>query len=131
MSVAAAPPRRGILADNDVSPREEMWRRWHGDEWSALEALPGAVRRRIQEHAYDAWSVNVLMLWRMFRRRTASSARAERRLLRYLDECEAMEQAAADAAHRRIYGVPLPHVAAGASVLRARAVDGRGAGAVG
>lgn len=97
-----------------------MWRRWRGDEWAALEALPTAVRRRLQEHAYDAWTVNAAMLWRAFRRKTGSSARAERRLLRYLDECEAMEREAADAEHRRAYGAPLPHVAAAVSVLRAR-----------
>ena len=117
---------RAVPAGNDVSPRQGMWRRWPGDDWSALEALPVAVRRRIQEHAYDAWSVNALMLWRAFRRQTASSARAERRLLRYLDECEAMERAAADAAHRERYGMPLPHVAASASVLRARAANRKG-----
>lgn len=116
-------------ASNDVSPRETMWRRWGGDEWAALESLPATIRRRLQEHAYDAWTVNALKLWRMFRRQTASSERAERRLLRYLDQCEAMERAAADAAHRKTYGMPLPHVAAAASVLRAhrmgpRAVQG-------
>ena len=130
MRVAAPAQRRNVPAGNDVSPREGMWRRWHGDEWSALEALPSSVRRRIQEHAYDAWSVNTLMLWRMFRRQTASSARAERRLLRYLDECEAMERAATDAAHQKAYGLPLPHVAATASVLRAQVADGRRTAAI-
>lgn len=110
---------RVAVASNDVSPRETMWRRWGGDEWAALEALPLSVRIRLQEHAYDAWTINALMLWRMFRRQTANSERAERRLLRYLDECEEMERAAADADYRKAYGMPLPHVAASASVLRA------------
>lgn len=104
---------------NDRTPRERIWRRFGGDDWAAFDALPPAVRRRLHEHAYDAWSVNALMLWRRFRRKTGCSARAERRLLRYLDECEALERAAFDAEHRaRHGGAPLPHLAAGASVLR-------------
>jgi hypothetical protein len=120
MSAALTVGTNQAPASNDISPRETMWRRWEGDEWAAFEALPTAARRRIQEHAYDAWSVNALMLWRTFRRQTGSSARAERRLLRYLDECEAMERAAANAEYRQAYGIPLPHVAAAISVLRTR-----------
>lgn len=67
----------------------------------------------------NAWTVNALKLRQMLRRQTASSERAERRLLRYLDKSEAMERAAADANDRQAYGAPLPHVAAAASVLRA------------
>jgi hypothetical protein len=105
-------------AGNDRTAREAIWHRFSGDDWAAFDALPPAVRRRMQEHAYDAWSVNALMLWRSFRRKLACSERAERRLLRYLDQCEALECAAfADAYHRR-YAQPLPHVAAGGSVLR-------------
>jgi hypothetical protein len=103
---------------NDVTERERIWRRWTGDDWAAFDALPPSVRRRMQVHAYDAWSVNALMLWRSFRRRTGSSARAERRLLRYLDECEALERQAFADAHRQATGCPLPHDAAGATVLR-------------
>jgi hypothetical protein len=106
------------LSGNDPSPREAMWRRWPGDEWAALEALPPIVRLRVQEGVYDAWVVNTLMLWRIFHRQTANRARAEKRLLRYLDECEALELAAFDAAYRKTYRLPLPHVAADASVLR-------------
>lgn len=105
-----------------------MWRRWPGDEWAAFDALPAAVRRRIQEHAYDAWSVNALILWRKFRQQTANSARAERRLLRYLDECEALELIAFDAAYRKTYRIQLPHVAAGVAVLRAGYQRGNPAG---
>lgn len=112
-------------ASNDVTPRERMWRRIQGDDWAAFEALPPAVRSRVREHAYDAWAVNALVLWRMFRRQTGSSARAERRLLRYLDECEALERAAFSDAFRREHGEQLPHVGARATVLRyARAFSG-------
>ena len=104
--------------DNDVTERERMWRRFDGDDWAAFDTLPPVVRRRIQEHAYDAWAVNALVLWRRFRLRTASSAVAERRLLRHIDACEAQERLHFDDAHRRVHGTPLPHVAAGASVLR-------------
>jgi hypothetical protein len=103
---------------NDVSSRGGMWRRLHGDDWAALEALPQAVRRRLHEHAYDPWTVNALALWKAFRRKHASSERAERSLLRYLDACEALECRAFADAYRRAHGATLPHVAAGATVQR-------------
>jgi hypothetical protein len=95
-----------------------MWRRFEGDDWAAFDALPPAIRRRLHEHAYDAWSVNALVLWRTFRRQLASSARAERRLLRYLDECEALERDAFAGNHAARWKAALPHVAARATVLR-------------
>jgi len=110
-------PRR---PDNDVTLREEIWRRFDGDTWAAYDALPPAVRRRIHQHAYDAWSVNALILWRQFRRQTGCSKRAERRLLRYLDECEALEREAFAEAYRLQHRLPLPHVAAGATVMRSQ-----------
>ena len=106
--------------DNDTTVREDIWRRFEGSDWAAYEALPPAVRRRIHQHAYDAWSVNALILWRHFRRKTACSQRAERRLLRYLDECETLEREAFAEAYRREHGLPLPHVAARATVMRGR-----------
>ena len=102
------------MASNDVTIREQIWRRFDGDDWTAFDALPPAIRRRLHEHAYDAWAVNALILWRSFRRQTGSGARAERRLLRYLDECEAIERDAFAAAQ----GMALPHIAAGVTVLR-------------
>jgi hypothetical protein len=106
--------------DNDVTLREEIWRRFDGDAWEAYDALPPAVRRRIYQHAYDAWSVNALILWRQFRRQTGCSKRAERRLLRNLDECEALERDAFAEAYRLQHRLPLPHVAAGVTVMRGR-----------
>lgn len=103
---------------NDVTVRDRIWRRFPGDEWAAFEALPPAVRRRMHEHAYDAWTVNALFLWRMFRRQAGSSARAERRRLRHLDACEALEREAFAETHRRRHGAPLPHLAARVSVQR-------------
>lgn len=107
-----------MAIDNDVSPRAEIWRRFDGDEWDCFDSLPPAVRRRLTEHAYDAWSVNALKLWRMFRRHLASSARAERRLMNYLDKCEALELEAFARNYRSSFGQALPHVAAQATVLR-------------
>lgn len=116
------PPAQNASSDdapaNDVTERERMWRRWPGDDWAAFDALPPAIRRRLHVHAYDAWTVNALKLWRSFRRQTGSSARAERRLLRYLDECEALERAAFSEAYARATGSALPHEAAGVPVLR-------------
>ncbi len=103
---------------NDVTVRPEVWRRFPGDDWAAFEALPARVRARLHEHAYDGWSVNALMLWKAFRQKQASSARAERRLLHYLDQCERLEREGYDAQHRLAHGAPLPHVAARATVLR-------------
>jgi hypothetical protein len=105
--------------DNDGTVREAIWRRYAGDEWAAYDALPPAIRRRMQSHAYDPWSVNALMLWRLFHRQTACSRRAERRLLRHLEACEAQERAAFADLYRRTHGTELPHVAARADVLRA------------
>jgi len=104
--------------DNDQTCRPGMWRRLPGDDWAAFDALPPAVRARAREHAYDPWSVNLLTLWRLFRRQTGSGARAERRLLRYLDRLEALEREAFSAIHARHHGSPLPGLAAGVGVLR-------------
>ncbi|NKC31557.1 DUF6525 family protein [Falsiroseomonas selenitidurans] len=111
-------PRRLTVADNDRTARDGLWRRFAGDNWAAFDALPAAARRRLQEHAYDPWSVNAARLWRLFLRRTASSDRALRRLLRHIDACEALEREAFAVAHRQRHAAALPHVAAGASVPR-------------
>ncbi|MGX9963570.1 DUF6525 family protein [Roseomonas sp. F4] len=113
-------PPAGDQADNDVTERPRLWRRWPGDDWAAFDALPPSIRRRLQDHAYDGWAVNAWMLWRSFRRQTGSSARAERRLLRYLDDCEAKEREAFAEGFWQATGTKLPHVAAAVSVLRAR-----------
>ncbi|WP_424812234.1 DUF6525 family protein [Roseococcus sp. YIM B11640] len=107
------------LPANAVTAREGRWRRWTGDDWAAFDALPPAIRQRIQEHAYDVWSVNAMIAWRAFRRQTGSSMRAERRLMRWLDECEALERRAFAQDYRRRHRLPLPHDAARATVLRA------------
>lgn len=111
--------RRGATGGvNDLTARDGMWRRFAGDDWAAFDALPPLVRRRLHEHAYDGWAVNALMLWRALRRRHASTDRALNTLLRYLDECEKLERMAFAALHMQSFGSALPHVAAGASVLR-------------
>ncbi len=103
---------------NDHSPRHALWRRYSGDDWAAFDALPAAIRQRLHDHAYDAWTVNTLMLWRAFRRKRDSAARAQGALLRYLDLCEQWEREAFAAAYRRAHGTVLPHLGAGASVQR-------------
>lgn len=100
--------------DNDGTIRNAIWRRYSGDGWAAHDALPEKVRARMQEHAYDPWAVNTLIVWRRYRQQHASSVKATRAVLRFLDECEQMERAAFAATQ----GGNLPHVAAGASVLR-------------
>lgn len=106
------------LSGNDITLREAHWQRWPGDEWACFDALPATVRRRLQQHAYDPWAVNALKLWQIFRRQTGSSARAERRMLRHLDQCEALERELFARAYAGRHRQALPHVAAGASVLR-------------
>lgn len=106
-------PRMDHVTTNDQTRREEIWRRFDGDDWAAFDQLPTAVRRRLMEHAYDAWSVNVLMLWRHYKRVHGPGNRAERALLRYLDYCERLERDAFAERHET-----LPHIAARASVLR-------------
>nr|WP_314073096.1 DUF6525 family protein [uncultured Roseococcus sp.] len=103
---------------NDVTERPRLWRRFGGDDWAAFDALPPAVRQHLHEHAYDAWTVNALILWKVFRRQTASSARGVARLLNHLRICERLELEAFAEAYARQCGGTLPHVAAGASTLR-------------
>ena len=106
---------------NDVTERPQIWRRFDGDDWAAFDSLPPAIRRRLHEHAYDAWAVNALILWKIFRRQTASSARGVKRLLNHLRTCERLELEAFADAYSRRWGATLPHVAAQASTLRYRA----------
>lgn len=103
---------------NDGTIREEIWRRYPGDDWAAFDELPAAIRRRLAEHAYDAWSVNTLILWRRYRRLHGSVEKAQRALLRYLDFCERLERQAFADAYAKEHGAMLPHVAANVPVLR-------------
>ncbi len=103
---------------NDGTDRTTTWRRYDGDEWAAFDSLPARVRRRMNEHAYDAWAVNALMLWRRYRLLHTDPRRAERALLRYLDHCERLERRMFSEAWTARFGTPLPHTAARASVLR-------------
>ncbi len=106
---------------NDATIRRQMWRRHAGDDWDAFDSLPPGIRRRITEHAYDAWAVNTLALWRRFRRTYGTEARAERAMLRYIDHCERLERRAFSAAWRARWGTCFPHDAAGVPVLRSPA----------
>lgn len=120
MTASCALASGTVMSGNDVTFRQDHWRRWPGEEWACFDALPPAVRQRLQQHAYDPWAVNALKLWRLFKRQTGSSQRAERRLLRYLDICEARERALFADAYIDQHRQPLPHVAARATVLRDR-----------
>ena len=123
VETAARPHRNAAPADaasatlpcgdgNDATVRHQIWRRFEGDDWAAYEALPASIRRRLREHAYDAWSVNALMLWQRYRRLHPTAERAERALLRYLDFCERLERRAYARIFSRRYGMPLPQAAA-------------------
>ena len=105
-------------ATNDGTIREEIWRRYSGDDWAAFDQLPPAIRRRLAEYAYDAWSVNTLILWRRYRRLHGTAEKAERVLLRYLDFCERLERRAFAEVYARDHGATLPHIAADVPVLR-------------
>ena len=104
--------------DNERTLRHEIWRRYTGDDWAAFDALPATIRRRVTEHAYDAWSVNVMMLWQHYKRVYGRTARAERALIRYLDYCERLEREAFASRYSAAYNADLPHDAARASILR-------------
>ncbi len=105
-------------ASNDGTIRHSIWQRYEGDAWAAFDQLPKAIRQRLNEHAYDAWSVNALILWRHYRRLHPTHERALRGLLRYLDHCERLERRAFAADYMRRHGTQLPHDAAGTAVLR-------------
>ena len=120
MTSAASEPGDATDRDriNDGTFRTDIWQRFAGDGWAAFDALPPRIRARLREHAYDAWAVNALMLWRRYRRSHATPERAERALLRYLTHCENLERRAFAAAWAARCGSALPHVQAGASVMR-------------
>lgn len=101
-------------SSNDGTVRDQIWRRFPGDEWDAYDALPERIRARMREHAYDAWAFNTLVVWRHYRQKHASSARAERSVLRFLENCEREERAAFASAQ----GSKTAHDAARASILR-------------
>ena len=103
---------------NDGTVRDAIWLRFAGDDWAAFDQLPSAIRHRLHEHAYDAWSVNALMLWRHYRRIHPTPERAQRALLRYLDHCERLERRAFAAAYACRHQGALPHDAACVDVLR-------------
>ncbi|WP_050801447.1 DUF6525 family protein [Gluconobacter morbifer] len=103
---------------NDQTIRHEIWRRFSGDEWEAFDQLPLSVRQRLNEHVYNAWSVNVLMLWKHYKRVHGRSPRAERALIRYLDYCERLERRAFAERYMEQYGTLYPHDAARATILR-------------
>lgn len=109
---------RKAVADNERTLRHEMWRRYTGDDWAAFDALPTTIRERVAAHAYDAWSVNVMMLWQHYKRLYGRTMRAERALIRYLDYCERLEREAFSSRYNDVYGMDLPHDAACATVLR-------------
>ncbi|MCX2561985.1 DUF6525 family protein [Acetobacter farinalis] len=106
------------IPTNERTLRHEIWRRYTGDDWQAFDKLPPLVRQRVAEHAYDAWSVNVLMLWNHYRRVYGNTLRGQRALIRYLDYCERLERQAFAADYTSHYGTALPHDAASASILR-------------
>lgn len=109
---------------NERTLRHEMWKRYAGNDWTAFDLLPPRIRRRLTDHAYDAWSVNVLMLWKHYRRVHGPTVRAERALIRYLDYCERLERQAFAARYAVSHGAPLPHDAAAGSILRSDAASG-------
>ena len=119
------PASRASGVANDGTIRDHIWRRYAGDDWAAFDLLPPVIRRRLAEHAYDAWSVNALILWRHYRRLHGSAERAQRALLRYLDFCERLERRAFGETYAREHGTTLPHIAAHATVLRYAAGQGR------
>ena len=109
---------------NDGTIRDRIWRRYAGDDWAAFDELPPAIRQRLAEHAYDAWPVNALMLWRHYRRLHGSAERGQRALLRYLDYCERLELRAFADAYALKTGTTLPHIAADVPGLRYNARRG-------
>ncbi|CAI9119503.1 DUF6525 family protein [Acetobacteraceae bacterium LMG 32668] len=111
-------PEPSFDPTNERTLRHEMWRRYEGREWEAFDQLPPLVRQRVTEHAYDAWSVNVLMLWKHYKRVYGRTMRAERALIRYLDYCERLEREAFGARYSAENGRSLPHDAAAVPVLR-------------
>lgn len=102
---------------NERTLRHEIWRRYKGMTGRRLTSSP-LVRQRVTTHAYDAWSVNVLILWKHYKRTYGNTLRGQRALIRYLDYCERLEREAFAEHYKSHYGTLLPHDAACASILR-------------
>lgn len=109
---------RLLEGTNERTLRHEVWRRYDGNDWQAFDALPPRIRQRVSQHSYDAWSVNVLMLWRHYKRSYGRTVRAEKALIRYLDYCERLERDVFAARYAEHYGMELPHLAAQGTVQR-------------
>ncbi|MGC5748520.1 hypothetical protein J4P41_07755 [Gluconobacter sp. NFX36] len=103
---------------NDRTLRHEIWQRFDGNDWEAFDQLPSSIRKRLNEHVYDAWSVNALMLWKHYKRIYGRTPRAERALIKYLDYCERLERQAFSERYAAQCGTPYPHDAAKATILR-------------
>ncbi|GAN52851.1 DUF6525 family protein [Tanticharoenia sakaeratensis] len=106
---------------NERTLRHQVWRHYEGNAWDAFDQLPPRVRKRVTEHAYDAWSVNVLILWQHYKRVHGPTPRAEGALIRYLDYCERLERQVFAEHYAAEHGAPLPHDNARVEVLRAPA----------
>ncbi|MGG6430172.1 DUF6525 family protein [Acetobacter ghanensis] len=109
---------RPLPPTNERTLRHEVWRRYDGNDWQAFDALPPSIKQRVAQHSYDAWSVNVLMLWRHYKRLYGRTLRAEKALTRYLDYCERLERDVFAARYAEQYGMLLPHLAAEGTVQR-------------
>jgi len=103
---------------NDRTVRHEIWQRFEGNDWEAFDQLPSSIRKRLNEHVYDAWSVNTLMLWKHYKRIYGRTTRAEHALIKYLDYCERLERKAFSERYTAQCGTLYPHDAAKATVLR-------------
>lgn len=91
-------------------------------DMAALEALPPAIRRYLNEHVIELGSWSVLQFYRSIARQAAelggSAYDAEVHTLRKLAAIEAGDLDAFAEQYRARYGLALPHAAAGVSVLR-------------
>mgnify|MGYP003366249185 CR=1 FL=1 len=117
---AKHPPPTNRQPLNDRTFRHEIWQRFNGNEWEAFDQLPELIRKRLNEHVYDAWSVNALILWKHYKRIYGRTPRAERALIKYLDYCERLERQDFSERYTAQCGTPYPHDAAQATVLRTK-----------
>lgn len=111
-------PQHSPNSINDRTHRTEIWHRFDGDDWDAFDQLPTDIRQRLNNHVYDAWSVNALMLWKHYKRIYGRTPRAERALIKYLDYCERLEREDFADRYKAEYGAIYPHDAAQATILR-------------
>lgn len=95
------------------------------NEMRAMEALPGVVAAAIGENATNLAATSVLRYFQSVLRQIGDPNRAALATVRKLRDLEAGELAVFAGEFKGLHKLPLPHVAANATVLRYGSIRSR------